>query len=137
MDSDDGFLLARLRESKVASEQASQQESKKASLGESEWGGVVLVAKGVGQCCFIGHGVSLGVEGTQGQVVVKGMGRHGHGWLLDASKGWHTWWGLEWKVTKTMGVVKAWASTFFSFSPRLSLDPHFSLSRVNPKGIQC
>ena len=51
----------------------------------------MLVEKGVGQWCLIGHGVSLGVEGTQGQVMVKGMGRHGHGhrWLLVASKGWH------------------------------------------------
>ena len=60
--------------------QASKQASKD-GLGESEWCGVVLVAKWVGQGCFIGQGwrgmpwfgmckarastwVSLGVEGN-------------------------------------------------------------------------
>ena len=61
--------------------------SKQGWVGESEWGGVVLVAKGVGQWCLIGHGVSLGVEGTQGQVVVKGMGIDGSWWQAKGGMG--------------------------------------------------
>ena len=67
---------------KLASKQSKQaSKASKDGLGESEWGGVVLVAKWVGQGCFIGQGwrgmpwfgmckarastwVSLGVEGN-------------------------------------------------------------------------
>ena len=73
-----------LPHSQRAREQARKQASKD-GLGESEWGGVVLVEKWIGQWRFIGqgwisehglaHGVSLVVEDTQDQVVVKTIAR--------------------------------------------------------------
>jgi hypothetical protein len=35
----------------------------------------------------LAHGVSLGVEGTQGQVVVKGMGIDGSWWQAKGGMG--------------------------------------------------
>ena len=49
-------LIASLKESKRASKQGSMQASM-VWAGESEWGGVVLVVKGIGQGCLIGQGL--------------------------------------------------------------------------------
>ena len=63
------------------SKRASKEACKQAWFGaeESEWGGVVLVVKGIGQGCLIGQGLD-GDATSQGYVVVKGMGIGGFRW---------------------------------------------------------
>ena len=62
-------LIASLKESKRASKQGSMQASM-VWAGESEWVGVVLVVKGIGQGCLIGQGLD-GDATSHGHVVVK------------------------------------------------------------------
>ena len=55
--------------------------------GESEWGGVVLVVKGIGQGCLIGQGLD-GVESwCRRHTSPSGGQGYGHGLPLGKCKG--------------------------------------------------